>query len=85
MTTTHRRGFAPVTKQKSGRYAVRYTDGNDARRSAGKTFARKRDARGARRRDRPPPGPRPTRTQTAAGHVRPMTGAPPSHDFAEFL
>lgn len=40
-----KRGFAQVHQQRSGRYSVRYTDpSTGARRSAGKTFARKADA-----------------------------------------
>jgi integrase len=39
-----KRGFAQVTQQRSGRYAVRFTAPNGARLSAGKTFARKADA-----------------------------------------
>jgi integrase len=39
-----KRGFAQITKQTSGRYAVRYTTPGGVRVSAGKTFARKSDA-----------------------------------------
>jgi integrase len=39
-----KRGFAQVTQQRSGRYAVRYTTPGGQRMSAGKTFARKADA-----------------------------------------
>jgi integrase len=42
--TRHRRGFAQVTPQRSGRFAVRYTTPDGLRRSAGKTFAVKADA-----------------------------------------
>jgi integrase len=39
-----KRGFAQVTQQRSGRYAVRYTTPTGARVSAGRTYARKADA-----------------------------------------
>jgi integrase len=39
-----KRGFAQVTQQKSGRYAVRYSLPSGKRVSAGRTFARKIDA-----------------------------------------
>jgi integrase len=39
-----KRGFAQVTQQKSGRYAVRYTTPSGKRISAGRTFAAKADA-----------------------------------------
>jgi integrase len=42
--TRAKRGFAQVTQQRSGRYAVRYSLPSGARVSAGKTFARKADA-----------------------------------------
>ena len=42
--TRAKRGFAQVTQQKSGRYAVRYSLPNGKRVSAGKTFTRKADA-----------------------------------------
>jgi integrase len=42
--TRAKRGFAQVTQQRSGRYAVRYTTPSGTRVSAGKTFARKADA-----------------------------------------
>jgi integrase len=44
VTRRHKRGFASVTQQKSGRFAVRYTAPSGARVSAGRTFARKADA-----------------------------------------
>ncbi len=45
MARRHKRGFAQVQQQRSGRYSVRYTDpATGARCSAGKTFARKADA-----------------------------------------
>jgi integrase len=45
MARRHKRGFAQVQQQKSGRYSVRYTDpSTGARCSAGKTFERKADA-----------------------------------------
>ena len=40
----HKPGFAQVTRQRSGRYSVRYTTPAGTRVSAGKTFARKADA-----------------------------------------
>jgi integrase len=43
-TKRSKRGFAQVTQQRSGRYAVRYTAPTGARLSAGRTFARKADA-----------------------------------------
>ena len=42
--TRAKRGFAQVTQQRSGRYAVRYCLPNGQRVSAGKTFVRKADA-----------------------------------------
>jgi len=39
-----KRGFAQITQQKSGRYAVRYCAPTGARVSAGKTFTRRADA-----------------------------------------
>jgi integrase len=42
--TRAKRGFAQVTQQRSGRYAVRYSLPNGQRVSAGKTFTRKADA-----------------------------------------
>jgi integrase len=42
--TRAKRGFAQVTQQKSGRYAVRYSLPNGKRVSAGRTFTRKADA-----------------------------------------
>jgi integrase len=39
-----KRGFAQVTQQRSGRYAVRYTAPSGIRASAGRTFASKADA-----------------------------------------
>jgi integrase len=42
--TRAKRGFAQVTQQKSGRYAVRYSLPSGKRVSAGKTFTRKADA-----------------------------------------
>jgi integrase len=42
--TRAKRGFAQVTQQRSGRYAVRYTTPSGSRVSAGKTFFRKADA-----------------------------------------
>jgi integrase len=44
MARRHKRGFAQVTQQKSGRFAVRYTTAAGARMSAGRTFAHKADA-----------------------------------------
>jgi len=40
----HKRGFAQVTQQRSGRFAVRYTNHTGTRRSGGRTFAHKADA-----------------------------------------
>jgi integrase len=42
--TRAKRGFAQVTQQRSGRYAVRYSLPSGKRVSAGKTFTRKADA-----------------------------------------